>query len=72
MTKFNILETLKNASKQSEFQPHFIMSNLNVRRSNRVCEIDYELGELFDVDDVLGVLGVGVDDLGTPRHLDFK
>ncbi len=43
---------------------------LYVRWSDLVTQADDELGNLLDVDDVLGVLwGVWVDDLGAAGHL---
>jgi len=44
-------------------------SFLDVRRSNLVAEVDNKLGELFNVDDVLGIVRVRVDDFCTACHL---
>jgi len=43
---------------------------LDVGRSNLVAEINHELGELFDIDDVLGIICVRVDDLCTASYLE--
>lgn len=36
---------------------------LDVSRGHLVAQVHHELGKLFDIDDVFGVLGVSVDDL---------
>ena len=38
---------------------------------NLITEIHYKLGKLFDVDDVLGIIGVRVDDLRTACYLQW-
>lgn len=42
---------------------------LDVSRSNLITEVDHKLGELLHVDDVLGIIGVRVDDLCTAGYL---
>jgi len=42
---------------------------LDVSRSNLITEIHHKLGKLLDIDDVLGIIGVCVDDLCTACHL---
>ncbi|KAF3859637.1 hypothetical protein F7725_022036, partial [Dissostichus mawsoni] len=43
---------------------HHFSQLLNLLLTSTDITVDHKLGELFDVDDVFGVLGVGVDDLG--------
>ena len=48
---------------------------LDVSGCHLVAQVHHKLGKLLDIDDVLGVLGVGVDDLGasvTERSLAFQ
>merc|ERR1719319_1024510 len=47
--------------------PHTL---LDIRGRHRVGEVHHELGELLHVDDVLGVVAVGVDDLGAASYLE--
>lgn len=42
---------------------------LNVRRGHGIGEIHHKLGKLLHIDDVLGVIGICIDDLGATGNL---
>jgi hypothetical protein len=42
---------------------------LNIRRCHRIGEIHDKFSKLFYIDDILGVLGVGVDNFSTAGDL---
>lgn len=42
---------------------------LDISRCHRVSQVHDKLGELFDVDDVFRIVGVGVDDFRAPSDL---
>merc|ERR1712130_702268 len=44
-------------------------SFFNIRRRHLFAQVNDEFGELFDVDNVFGLVGVGADDFGTTRYL---
>ena len=45
------------------------MATTEKTKCHLFSEVDDELGELLDVDDVLGILRVSVDDLGATSDL---